>query len=97
MDFNGRLEITTRIGCRVNCKFCPQKKLLDHYKENSHNIIQKNVLSFKNFKKCIDKVPSSVRIDFSGMAEPWLNKDCTNDSPDETLDLLSQTPVPLVS
>jgi hypothetical protein len=31
------------------------------------------------------------------MAEPWLNKDCTNDSPDETLDLLSQTPVPLVS
>jgi len=34
-------------------------------------------MSFDTFKRCLKKVPKSVRIDFSGMAEPWLNKNCT--------------------
>ena len=34
-------------------------------------------MSFDTFKKCIDKVPSDVVIQFSGMSEPWLNPDCT--------------------
>jgi DNA repair exonuclease SbcCD ATPase subunit len=35
------------------------------------------VMSFETFKTCVDKLPKGTRIDFSGMAEPWLNPDCT--------------------
>ncbi len=35
-------------------------------------------MPFDLFKLCLDKVPTNVRIDFSGMAEPWLNKRCTD-------------------
>jgi hypothetical protein len=34
-------------------------------------------MSFDIFKQCIDKVPASVNIHFSGMCEPWLNPECT--------------------
>jgi hypothetical protein len=35
-------------------------------------------MTFKIFQKCLLKVPSDIRIDFSGMAEPWLNLECTH-------------------
>lgn len=35
-------------------------------------------MHFELFKSCLDKVPRDVRIDFSGMAEPWLNRRCTD-------------------
>jgi glycosyltransferase involved in cell wall biosynthesis len=69
----GTLEITTVIGCKVQCKFCPQDLLTRRYLEHS-NITQ---MSLGTFIKCINKVPNSIRIHFSGMAEPWLNPDCT--------------------
>jgi len=34
-------------------------------------------MSLETFRKCIDKLPQGTRIDFSGMAEPWLNPDCS--------------------
>lgn len=34
-------------------------------------------MSLDTFKTCIDKLPKGTRIDFSGMAEPWLNPECT--------------------
>ena len=74
---NGTLEITTKIGCKVNCKFCPQNLLIKNYFSNSNDASQEEYLSLDNFKKIIDKVPKSVRIDFSGMCEPWLNPECT--------------------
>ncbi|HPZ07696.1 MAG TPA: radical SAM protein [Candidatus Eremiobacteraeota bacterium] len=67
------IEITTRIGCKNNCIYCPQNKLIEKYTQKS-NIID---MSFDTFKTCVDKIPRRVRIDFSGMAEPWLNPDCT--------------------
>ncbi|HDQ04635.1 MAG TPA: hypothetical protein ENN23_08775 [Deltaproteobacteria bacterium] len=67
------LEITTRIGCKNNCSYCPQDALVKAYKARS-NVFE---MSVDLFKRCIDKVPTSVRIDFSGMAEPWLNSECT--------------------
>lgn len=74
--YAGRLEITTRIGCSINCVFCPQKLLINRYVETS---VQKPIveMTLETFKKCIDKVPKTTRIDFSGMAEPWLNASCT--------------------
>lgn len=68
------LEITTRIGCKNNCSYCPQELLVKSYKRRS----QQFDMPFDLFKLCLDKVPKEVRIDFSGMAEPWLNKRCTD-------------------
>ena len=72
----GRLEITTHMGCSINCRYCPQKLLLGRYFE--HDKKRKNELSLEDFKVCVDKLPAGTRIDFSGMAEPWLNSACTD-------------------
>ena len=66
------LEITTKLGCSLACSFCPQDELIKKYPRN-----QEKILSLKNFKLALDKVPKYVRIDFSGMTEPWLNSDAT--------------------
>ena len=67
------LEVTTVIGCRNMCRFCPQKLLIGKYTKKERPFI----MSLENFKLAIDKIPKHVRIDFSGMAEPWLNNACT--------------------
>ena len=65
------LEITTMVGCPVMCTFCPQETLRKGLEaENKY-------MSLENFKKILGKVPKHVRIDFSGMSEPWANEDCT--------------------
>ena len=66
-----RLEITTHIGCPVNCTDCPQSLLLERYKG-------KRTLDFDDYKRVIDKVPPGTRIDFSGMCEPFTNKRCAD-------------------
>jgi len=70
---SNRMEITTKIGCKNNCVYCPQETFIKRYAERS-NIFQ---MSFDTFKTCIDKIPSDVIIEFSGMSEPWLNPECT--------------------
>lgn len=35
-------------------------------------------MSYNDFAYMLDKVPRSVEIIFAGMAEPWLNPDCTD-------------------
>lgn len=66
------LEITTKMGCSLACSFCPQDELIKKYPRN-----QEKILSLKNFKFALSSVPKHVRIDFSGMTEPWLNSDAT--------------------
>ena len=63
------------MGCKIHCKYCAQNKLVKRYMQNSSSQITE--LNFETFKKCLDKIPQTVRIDFSGMAEPWHNKECT--------------------
>lgn len=65
------LEITTVIGCPLMCTVCPQNNLISNYKSTN------KYLTFENFETVLNKIPKFVRIDFSGMAEPWINKDCT--------------------
>lgn len=67
------LEITTRIGCKNDCSYCPQEALVKAYKARSDSVL----MGLELFKRCLDKVPKTVQIDFSGMAEPWLNRECT--------------------
>ena len=67
----GRLEITTHIGCPVNCVDCPQALLREKYKGPRD-------MRLEDFKTAIDKVPPGTRIDFSGMCEPFVNPDCVD-------------------
>lgn len=68
---SGRLEITTRIGCPINCLDCPQALLRSRY----HGRLE---MDLEDFKRAIDKVPAGTRIDFSGMCEPFANPSCTD-------------------
>lgn len=70
---NSRLEITTKIGCRIMCDACPQKMLITKYNELFPE--DETLLSFNNFEKCINKVPNDIRIDWSGFCEPFLNQE----------------------
>ncbi len=66
------LEITTRLGCALACRFCPQDRLVKSYPSG-----ESRQLSLADFRSVLAKVPKHVRIDFSGMAEPWLNPEAT--------------------
>ena len=70
---NSTLEITTMIGCPLMCTFCPQDNLRDAY-----GTADEKYMSLETFKKVIDDLPDHYRIDFSGMAEPWVNPNCTD-------------------
>ena len=73
-DFlNKTMEITAVIGCRNNCSYCPQNLLIHNYLSKSN----KTKFTLEDFKTCLSKIPKDVRIDFSGMAEPFLNPNCT--------------------
>lgn len=68
------IEISTVVGCKMNCSYCPQKLHVTNYaRENSEF-----KMSMDTFRKCIDKLPRHVEILFAGMAEPWLNPDATD-------------------
>ena len=67
------LEITTKMGCAVNCKFCPQELLLKNYFKTGK---EDKILSFEKFKACIDKTPMNTIIEFAGFTEPFFNPEC---------------------
>ena len=67
------MEITTNIGCKVACTYCPQGRIIKAYKERGGAL----TMSFDTFKACVDKIPRSVIIHFSGLCEGWLNPECT--------------------
>lgn len=74
MGIIGAMEITTRVGCKNMCVYCPQDKFIKAYKKRS-DVVQ---MSLDTFKTCLDKIPHNIHIHFSGMAEPWLNPNCTD-------------------
>ena len=61
------LEITTKIGCKMNCSFCPQSTLVKKYES------PERLMTLENFKKIISTIPKHIQIHFSGYAEPLLN------------------------
>jgi len=65
------IEITTKIGCPVNClKYCPQEVLLRKYGTD------KRFLDLPDFYKILSKIPTYVEIVFSGFCEPFANSKC---------------------
>ena len=67
------LAITTNVGCRNRCSYCPQKSFMGSYKKLSGD----TSMSFDTFASCIRSVPRKICLSFSGFSEPWLNPDCT--------------------
>jgi hypothetical protein len=67
------IDITTSVGCRVRCEFCPQDKLIQAYQSRGGA----RQMTFAAYREILRKIPPDTALDFSGMAEPWLNPDCT--------------------
>lgn len=68
---NRIIAISTVIGCKNYCNYCPQEKVTKGYSKRS----KINIMSFDTFKTCIDKLPKDVIINFAGFSEPCLNPD----------------------
>ena len=66
------LEITTMVGCKVACVYCPQDKISHRY------FGADRMMKFDDFKVYIEKVPRRVVVHFTGFAEPFLNPRCTD-------------------
>jgi hypothetical protein len=65
------IEFTLMVGCPLKCTFCPQDTLRGRYGANT------KYFALDDFKTILAKIPKHIRIDFSGMAEPWANPDAT--------------------
>ena len=72
---NPTVEITTVVGCKVNCRYCPQKVLLGRYFEKDNN--RKRMMTLEDFKIFLKHTPDNCDFMFAGMSEPYLNPDCT--------------------
>ena len=69
-----RIDLTTRMGCKIDCRHCPQKLALSSYFKDDPKRL--SVMTLENFKIIVDKVPEDVNILFSGMCEPFFNEHC---------------------
>lgn len=64
------------IGCKNGCSFCPQLTIISQYKKHGGTpLVPMNI---NLFKACINKLPQSTDLLFSGMCEPFLNSKCTD-------------------
>jgi hypothetical protein len=68
---NRSLEISTTIGCPINCSTCPQAAILRAYRGR-----EPREMAMENFRAVLDHTPSSVEISFAGVSEPFLNPRC---------------------
>ena len=68
---NRILAVSTVIGCKNFCNYCPQDKVIKAYTKKS----KMTNMSFETFKICINKLPQDNIINFAGFSEPCLNPD----------------------
>ncbi len=72
---NPVLEINTVVGCKVNCKYCPQDLFIQSYFAKDKT--RKRVMQLDDFRLILENTPDNCVIDFAGMSEPFLNSNCT--------------------
>lgn len=76
---SGVVEITTKVGCPLNCRACPQKLFVSRYTggagmpEEGDAKARPMMMTMETFRTCVDKLPPDTQIDFSGFVEPQLN------------------------
>lgn len=68
------IDFCLSIGCNVQCKYCPQDKLLNSYMQCENSNIRK--LSYEDFQKIMEQVAEGAAVSFAGMSEPFANPDC---------------------
>jgi radical SAM protein with 4Fe4S-binding SPASM domain len=62
------IEITTRIGCKNMCGYCPQKTFISNYKGTKKMALE----DFSKILKHVDK--NTTQVHFSGFSEAFLNE-----------------------
>lgn len=67
------MEITTKLGCKIRCRFCPQETLYQRYFETGG---EETELTYERYYNCLDKLPLETIIWFAGFSEPFLNSEC---------------------
>ncbi|WWR15765.1 radical SAM/SPASM domain-containing protein [Lachnospiraceae bacterium JLR.KK008] len=68
------IDITMKIGCSINCKYCPQDVFLREYlKDNKDRAC---LMTMETLIRCIEHMPSNAVFQFGGFAEPFLNPQC---------------------
>lgn len=68
-----KLEITAKIGCSVQCKFCPQNLLYNKYFQDDKKRCSE--MTLQTFQTCINHMPANTIISFAGFVEPFLHPD----------------------
>lgn len=68
-----KIEITTIMGCRLHCRFCPQKELLEAYERTENS--RKKMMTLEDFTKVLPQVYKNGIITFSGMSETFQNSE----------------------
>ncbi len=68
------VELSTVVGCRMACDFCPQKLHVRSYAAKSGDF----QMSMATYEQCLVNIPSGIEIMLAGYAEPWLNPHCTD-------------------
>lgn len=68
------IEVTTVIGCSVDCRYCPQKLLVSRYFEADKS--RKSRMTIDDFRVYLKHTPADCEMVFCGMSEPFLNNDC---------------------
>ena len=74
------ISFTTNVGCRIQCKFCPQDDIMTSYAK-TENISKIEfgsppLMTYQKFVSMLEKIPKDVVIIFSGFTEPYLNPEC---------------------
>ncbi|MFV0518771.1 MAG: radical SAM protein [Lachnospirales bacterium] len=72
-EYKNVAPITTKIGCPINCKYCPQDTFVKAYSKRDNPVME---LSLENFKKMLENIPKHVIVSFTGFVEPFANKRC---------------------
>jgi hypothetical protein len=65
------MEVTTNIGCRLNCRFCPQDIFVKAYYKDNPSVPK--MLSMENFKTIHSRLEENSVVTFSGLSEPFAN------------------------
>ena len=69
------IDITTVMGCRLDCHFCPQKSLLREYKKKSN--CAKSKMTLEDFSSILPQIQEGGVITFSGMSEIFQNPEAS--------------------
>lgn len=78
------IAITTRVGCRCACEYCPQDLFHKAYARRATRAgmqaggtsSEEQSMTVERFRGFLDRIPRRMSINFAGFSEPWLNPEC---------------------